>query len=236
MNFLRQNLGFKDHDWFVTVHVRDNFLSRPNYGRNADISSYLPAIKHIISQGGFVVRIGGKDSKNLPKIPGLLDYAHFPGKLRMMDIFFLAKAKFMIATTSGPIGVASSFGTPILWTNAPDIGKAVFHPRSLLIPKLIQNKKQEIINMSDILSSPLGYTDSQINKLEESENYFQGYTWRNNSETEIINGVYEMLKEKFKTTYPKQDEFISILKSFGNSGSTKIASSFLHDWERVLYS
>jgi putative glycosyltransferase (TIGR04372 family) len=236
MKFLRENLGFREQDWFVTIHVRDSVLSKPNYGRNADITSYLPAIKYIVNQGGFVVRIGGQDSRKLPKINGFLDYANYPNKSRMLDVFFLAKAKFMIATTSGPIGVASSFGTPILWTNAPDIGKAVFHPRSLLIPKLILNAKKEILTMSEVLSSPLGYTDSQINNLEGFKNNFQGYTWRNNSEVEITNGVREMLTEKFNSTYPKQHEFISILKSYGNTGTTKIASSFLNEWESTMYS
>ena len=235
MKFLRQNLGLKNGDWFVTVHVRDEVFSKPDYGRNANILSYLAAFDYIFDQGGYVVRIGGNNSRKLPKIPKLFDYAHFPQKSRMMDIFLLAKAKFMVATTSGPIGVASSFGTPILWTNAPDIGKAVFHPKALLIPKLIFNKSDKIISMSEMLSTPLGYTDSQIHKINGFENNFQGYKWRDNSETEIVDGVREMISGKFKDIDPKQRDFISILESYGNSGSTKIANSFLRQWENIMY-
>jgi len=234
--FLQENFGMNQNDWFVTVHVRDTTSWNPNYGRNADIYSYFPAFKHIVDQGGHVIRIGNKDSKKLPNIPGVIDYAHFPEKSRLMDVFFLAKARFFIATTSGPIGVASSFGTPILWTNAPDVGKAVFHPKSLMIPKLIQNKGKRVLGMSEILSSSLGYTDSYIERLKNYKENFEGFSWRDNEDLEILEGVREMMAGLFDVTGNGQYEFMSILESFGSSGSTKVASFFINKWREVMYS
>lgn len=236
VDFLRENLGMSKDDWFVTVHVRDTTAWNLNYGRNADIYSYLPALKFIVDQGGYVIRIGDKNSKKMPDIHGIIDYAHFHEKSRIMDVFFLAKARFMIATTSGPIGVASSFGTPILWTNAPDIGKAVFHPKSLMIPKLILDKGKNVINLSDILSSSLGYTDSYIEGLKDYKKYFEGFSWRENQDLEILEGVREMMAGLFVKTSDQQNRFKSILESFGSTGSTKIANFFLDNWKETMYS
>ena len=122
---------FAERNWqipkfIVTLHVREATVSQGRlYGRNACISSYLPAIDEITQHGGLVFRIGNNRMTPL-RHPGVIDLTQEKDIPEWLHIYLIAKSRFMVATTSGPINVAAAFGVPILWTNMPDIGKAVF--------------------------------------------------------------------------------------------------------------
>lgn len=221
--------GISGSDWFVTLHVRNSMQNRSGYGRNADIMTYLPAIKEVINFGGFVVVIGDNNqSKELPKINGLINYSCTNSKNAILDTYFLALNKFLIATTSGPLNVPITFGKPVLATNAPDLGKFVYYPGSLMIPKLVINKKGKVLSYNEMLSSKTGWTDSYINP---------DFSWRDNSPDEIKHAVREMLLFGDKYLQDRNTEvslYKSILIDHSANPSTEISRYFLNKWKFLL--
>jgi putative glycosyltransferase (TIGR04372 family) len=220
--------GINEKDWFVTLHVRNNKYDKEGYGRNAKIGSYMPAIKEIINAGGFVIVIGDNSSAgDLPKIEGLIDYSGMNSKNSILDTYFLAQNEFLIATTSGPINVPITFGKRILATNAPDIGKFVYYPGSIMIPKLA-TKNGVVLSFDEMLNSKVGWSDSYIGP---------DFCWRDNSEDEIKEGVIEMMlanKDFFRNKTDIAKKFDSILHEFSPYPSTSISRYFLNKWQNLL--
>jgi putative glycosyltransferase (TIGR04372 family) len=117
-----RRLGMPEGSWFVCLHVR-----APGYHkegddeqqahRNADIHSYLPAVRHIIAQGGWVVRLGDSTMPALPSMPGLIDYAHCALRSPALDVFLCAACRFFIGVASGLSHVPTTFGVPCALTN-----------------------------------------------------------------------------------------------------------------------
>jgi len=94
------NFGLTDQDWFVGLHIRDG--GKTPALRNQQISNYLPAIKEITDNGGWVIRIGGTEMPPLPILPRVIDLTTQPNALREVHLYVLAKSKFFIGTCSGP--------------------------------------------------------------------------------------------------------------------------------------
>ena len=79
-----KKIGVPDNSWYVTLHVRE---SPENELFNAVPSTYVKAIKAIVSRGGYVIRVGDKNMTPLPKIKGLIDYPFTKFKSEFFDIF-----------------------------------------------------------------------------------------------------------------------------------------------------
>lgn len=118
-----KSIGIKRNQWFVALHVREpSYRGEDKYNtndgfRNSNIANYLEACKWIISLGGVVFRIGDKNMTPMPKISGIVDYAHCSQKSEVLDIFLLSQCKFCIGTPSGPFRIAQIFGRPVILTN-----------------------------------------------------------------------------------------------------------------------
>jgi hypothetical protein len=92
------SVGISRSAWFVCLHVRElgfwNETSDPtNAPRIALIDSYLPAIEHIVSRGGWVVRMGDPTMRPLPHMTGVFDYARSTVKSDWMDVFLCASCR-----------------------------------------------------------------------------------------------------------------------------------------------
>jgi putative glycosyltransferase (TIGR04372 family) len=220
--------GVREKDWFVTLHVRNNKYDRQGYGRNAEIDNYLPAIKEVIDSGGFVVVIGDNSkAKYLPELEGLINYSSMKFRSSILDTYFLAENEFLIATTSGPMNVPITFGKRILATNAPDIGKFVYYPGSIMIPKLV-TKDGNVLSFKEMLNSKAGWSDSYIGP---------NLCWRDNSEDEIKEAVREMIsadKEYFTNEINNVQKFNSIFHEYSDGPSTTISRYFLNKWQKLL--
>lgn len=157
-----KSLGVPQNAWFVCLHVResgwnDKGCPAADY-RNADIGTYLPAIKSITDAGGWVIRMGDRGMKPLPKMPGVIDYAHSDVKSDWMDVFLCAQCRFCIATSSGLFTLSSAFGVPIVATNfLPAYAIYCLSCRDLFLPKVCWSKdKNRILNFKELLSPPVG--------------------------------------------------------------------------------
>jgi len=143
---------------FVTLHTRHTPRG-PADRRGADTSivSYEPALRYLIESGYNVIRIGNPEPHML-EIQGFYDLGrvtHDP----FIDIYLLAKAKFMIGCGSGPLSVPPTFNVPVLYVNAPCMGHMPRFSRSRFIPQNIYssatNKKLTYV---EVLRSPLAFT------------------------------------------------------------------------------
>jgi len=140
-----KELGIQQSDWYVCIFSRDSEHYRKVYGvsdsvmkfRDADINSYIDAVKYIVSLGGYVVRMGMNVSKpfalNHPKV---IDYA-LTHRSDFMDVFLTANCKFYIGTASGGSDMARIFDKHQLAVNWTPIGWAPWGNREIYMPKTI---------------------------------------------------------------------------------------------------
>jgi len=115
-------LGVPEGAWYVGLHVREGGYHGESAGsigghRNASIEDYIPAIKLITEQGGYVIRLGDRSMRPAPELERLIDYARSPVKSSAADIFFCSTSRFVIGTTSGLTTACVSFGTPLVLVN-----------------------------------------------------------------------------------------------------------------------
>lgn len=108
--------------WFACIHMReDDYQYRKGMAvtaRSVDPQSYLPMIKHIVeSQGGQVVRLGDPSMSHLPDMEGVIDLARI-GDSFPTQFFAISRARYFIASDSGPTQLGSAFGTPTVTTNS----------------------------------------------------------------------------------------------------------------------
>lgn len=178
--------GIQEDDWFVGLHVRDESTPGRN-ACNADIDTYLPAIREIIALGGHVVRLGSSDSKPLPSMKGLIDYAKSIKKSSWLDVFLMARCRFFIGTHAGPLGIPQIFGVPTLCTNSPHLALSMSMPRSVVIPKtLVDSVSGRVLTLAESMREPAAWTfsDEISGKVKRVDN----------TASEIVGGVREILQ------------------------------------------
>jgi putative glycosyltransferase (TIGR04372 family) len=156
-----ESIGLPRSSWFVALHIRERepngFTSGLNAVRNADVCAYYSAIAEIGRRGGWVVRIGDPSMTPLPSIPNLIDYCHSKIRADWMDIFILARSKFLIGTNSGPAFVPALYGTPALLTNWWPAAERPWHRSDIFIPKLLRQLSDgRYLTLSESLREPLG--------------------------------------------------------------------------------
>ena len=227
------SIGVKQSDWFITCHVRES--ENIDYGRNSNVYSYLEAINFIISQGGKVIRIGAKSSTKLPKIHGLIDLSQVQKLPNWFDVFLISESRMFIGTTSGPQFVAYSFGVPMLWTNAPDIANALYFPKSVVLPKLVIDSKNKLYSLKEMLSSPVGWIDGNLDFLTSKEGAKLGLCWKNNDSKDILEGVKDFFENEFLEENDLQLKWNSEIKQVNSSGNTPVGSSFINRWGNNLF-
>ena len=242
-------MGISKKDWFVCVFSRDSaylasVFKRGEFSyhdfRDADIDSYIKAVKYIIDKGGWVIRLGKVVAKKMNfEHPRFIDYPFSEFQSDFMDIYLQWKCKFVVANTSGIGDVAKIFDTPFCGVNNIPIDHAPFGKKSIFIPKKLKRKDEgkylsldeyfKIIEKKDLTGKDNGcYLQSGFYTNERLEIV-------DNSPEEILDVVKEMLNKvegRYKETAKEkknQDKYQAIhLKSFQFSQvKTPIGTSFL---------
>jgi len=143
------SFGIKsEKDWFVCIFARDSeYRDREMPGtdwsyhdyRDADIDTYIPAIKHIIEKGGYVFRIGHHVRKAVNfHHERFIDYA-VQYRDDFLDVYLIGKCKFFLGGTSGPQDLSCIFDRPTLGVNHYLLNNRRKLPaRSLLQPQEFQ--------------------------------------------------------------------------------------------------
>jgi len=161
-----EKMGVPKGAWFVCLHVRepgfkDGGGTQDAY-RNADIETYLLAIRAIVARGGWVIRMGNPTMKPLPVMEHVIDYALSDFRSDWMDVFLCAQCRFLINTASGVGAVAAAFRVPLVLTNYLPTCAVLFSSQDLFIPKLCWSvDQQRYLPFEALMSSPVSTSVSQ---------------------------------------------------------------------------
>ncbi|MBI1778598.1 MAG: TIGR04372 family glycosyltransferase [Proteobacteria bacterium] len=237
-----ERVGLKRGDWFVCVHVREGGFKdeKLRYSANADIGTFLPAMRHIVERGGWVLRMGDPSMSMLPKMDGVIDYANSELRSEWMDIFCCAQCRFYLGTSSGLIHVPFAFHIPSIATNWTPISARPYGGRDLFIPKLYRSSRNErLLGFAEAWQPPLGQC--------YNANVFaaQGVELVDNTEDEIFGVVTEMMQRldgSFQATGEDQElqrRFDAIAVShasrYGSYGlNSRIGRDFLRGHSDLL--
>jgi putative glycosyltransferase (TIGR04372 family) len=220
------SLGLPKDVWFVSLHVRE----KPNVrdARNASIGNYLSAISEITARGGWVVRFGTGLMSPLPKLANVIDLSPESEAYTFLHYYLLGHARFVLVTTSGPMELAKSLGTPVLGTNTTSIARNMQSapPGTMYIPKKWVRKNRNV-SFAELLGGREGYSENDLKEKADA-----GYQLIENTPEEIRAAVVDM----FLDTDP-QLELAGVAQSlrekYGAIAKGKIAPSYLNvneDW------
>ena len=196
----------------MTIHVREpgyrgETVKNSTQGfRNSNPLNYIKAIKRIINSGGWVFRMGDPSMTPMPKIKGLIDYAHSSLKSETMDVFLAATSKFCLGTSSGYFRVPRFFGVPVILSNTTSpLPYYSLKKNDLYLPRLIKKiSNNENIKLEQMMSTPISlYGD------KTQTHQFAGLYWVENSADDIDLAVKEMLenlKLSFENYVPTEEQ------------------------------
>lgn len=187
----------KTNGKFVTLHVREGGFRADHHsdGRSAAMPAYIPSIKYLADQGFTVFRLGDPTMTRLPKIDGLIDYAHSELKSDAMDIYLAAHTELHVGTVSGMSWIPGVFARPMLCTNTFPIGSIPTFFPCLFLPKVYRRKSGEIVPISELLEGPAitVHSPDTLRRL--------GYSFEDNSADEILAAVRESFSECYEELF-----------------------------------
>ena len=191
-------LGIPPNAWFVCLHVRESGF-RNDKGRrehrNSNINSYIPAINHITSNGGWVVRMGDDSMSKLPNLKNVIDYPHTSFKSELMDLVLIKLCYFFIGCQSGIFDVAKLFNKPVLLVNMINwtFGGPLHYQDRGILKHLYSKNKKRYLSINEMYTSD--WSVQNINSTVNSD-----YSFADNTEQEIfdaVNEYYKLLSDDF---------------------------------------
>jgi putative glycosyltransferase (TIGR04372 family) len=193
----RRKCGMASNDWYVCLHTRDAATRGNVEGvgesiRNTEMLNYFEAIKHIVSVGGWVIRMGGPKAPPLPPMERVIDYAHTADKSTEMDIHLIRNARMFVGTTSGFTYVASSFGIPSAIVNAISSMGLLWTKQTRFTTKLVRTRTGRPLSLADLTSDRYRWSLANFETLARAE-----LTVEDNTPDEILETVREVLALPF---------------------------------------
>lgn len=190
---LRKSWGMTPGDWYVCLHMRDaatrgNVEGTGESIRNTEWRNYLDSVEHILSMGGWVVRMGGPKAPPLPPMDRVIDYAHAAEKSPEMDIRLVRNARMFIGTTSGFSYVASSFGIPSAIVDAISSIGLLWTTQTRFTTKLVRSRTGRTLSLAELTSDRFRWSLANFETLARAE-----LMVKDNSPDEILEAVKEVL-------------------------------------------
>lgn len=118
---LCRRIGIDPDRPLVVVHTREHGYHKLGVQRfrNTDVRNYVPALRRLIALGFQVVRVGDqKMTRVVREVPGLVELPFVRGYHPALDVYLIARCRFMMSCQSGPCSYARAFGKPNLVLNA----------------------------------------------------------------------------------------------------------------------
>ena len=154
--------GLPEDAWFVCFHARsggyhaDLLAGNLTHYRNSNIEGYVPAMEAVRDRGGWVVRIGDSSMPPLPEMEGVIDYAVSDWREDWIDVFLLARSRFLVCVPSGPCAVAQAFGVPIVGVNCFPFGDWQYSSRDIMIFKPYRRSDDgSYLTVSEMVGPPV---------------------------------------------------------------------------------
>lgn len=182
---------------FVALHVRDSgfYGSARMVTRNADITTYEPAIRYLIDLGYIVVRMGdakmvGIDDMIVRCGPGLIDYAHSDLKSDFLDCYLCSQCVFFIGLASGLLDLPRVLGRALCIINYYNATVCLGFSESDLstFKKFRYISDDSLVPFNRILRPPFSQ-NPQLSGLMAAGAYLE-----DNSEDEILATVKEFVE------------------------------------------
>ncbi len=190
---LRTDFGIPADAPIVTLYVREQgyFPAHIHHShRNANVETYIPAIKYLVEQGFTVVRIGDDKMHRLPDLgPQVIDAPFHAAYDQLVEPYFVSESAFMIKTLSGPDCLSMAFGIPSVITNFYWNAFATQIKDDLCVPKkYYSHRYQRDLTLSEIA------TDKDLlfagNAVDFTSRHIQLI---DNTEQEILQATGEMV-------------------------------------------
>jgi putative glycosyltransferase (TIGR04372 family) len=204
-------MGIPDDRAFICFHARDNaFLDkeqpvrdwRYHDFRDASIENFLLAAGEMAGRGYFAVRMGSVvKGPLLTNNPMIIDYS-VKFRSDFLDVFLLAKCRFLIGTNCGVTDLADILRRPVVKTNATQFGAEVplCGSKDLFIPKKFWLKDEKrFVTFRELMNRGLRL----VVRTEEYEQC--GLEVIENSAEEILDATVEM-DERLKGTWQTTEE------------------------------
>lgn len=193
-NRLRSLFGIPLDAPIITLHNREaGYLQEQDLEgihsyRNADIDNYIPAIEYLASKGYYVVRLGDKSMKPLPRISDkVIDAPFHRYYSQYVELYFVALSKFYIGVPSGPQSLPMALHVPALVVNSPIVGQTWGDDHDLyVLKKYYSHILKRYLTYGEIITSPL----PDFYWAQEYEKF--GVELHQNSSEEILRATKEM--------------------------------------------
>lgn len=159
VNKIKRQWGMKPEDWYVCLHLRDAgyYKEKEGFGqthRNGSVESYLEAIRYITEKGGWVIKMGGKQSPAIPSMKRVIDYSRSNFRSEFLDIYLLRHARFFIGTTSGLTNIAINFDIPCALVNCITSDAQLWGRKVRFALKCIYTTEINFLSQRQLTSSP----------------------------------------------------------------------------------
>lgn len=192
---------------FVALHVRDSgfYGSTRKATRNADITTYEPAIRYLIDQGYTVVRMGDANMVAIDDMvarcgPDLIDYAFSEQKSEFLDCYLCSECDFFIGLASGLYALSGIFGRPCCYVNFYNVTIGLwFLATDLTTFKKFRYISDDSLLPFDLLVRPPFSQSPQHRDLEAAGVYLE-----DNSADEILATVKEFVERDGVNPTPLQ--------------------------------
>ena len=220
-----RDLGVGPGQWFVCVHARENGWTsytraygqthpegyRPENDeyRNVDIKSYFPAIEYITSLGGMVVRMGDPSMIPVNGIDGLIDYPFTRHRSLPMDLYLVARSRFVIGCDAGfSTAFPLAFGKPLLVTNLGSPVVSAFWPyenHRIMLQGVVESATGRVLSLPERSHPRLSTVYNTVTFRD------MGYHWEPNTAQEILDSTVEMVdlveREAFGGPMTEEQEY-----------------------------
>jgi len=177
----------------ATLHVRGGAGLHGASGRgkdvirNADITTYAPAVQALVDRGFTVVRIG---DPSMPPVtmPGVIDLATCAERSSLLDFWCVSRSVFFLACDSGPYLLSWLFNVPCLAVNVVNaLGVYPLRPRDrYLIKRVRERATGRMVPFDEMLEEEFIYSFRRRLLKEESIELID------NSAEEIAAAAHEM--------------------------------------------
>ena len=199
-------MGLPADAWYICLHVREGgFYGDKTAARNSDIMKSLKMIQAITQLGGWVIRMGDRSMRPLPKMEKVIDYPFTEFKSEAMDLHLIQNCKFYMGSNSGILDCALLFQKRFIVINDCEWSLAFpARKNSLAIMKHVFSKRlNRFLSIQELLQEPFSWQDLHI--------FGKDYVFVENTPDEILEVATEMLSQDQDPVYSyssKQEEFI----------------------------
>lgn len=162
-----QKRGWQEGQPFICLLVRDSKYLDDQQNKDADskrfayhnyrdsnIDTYIPAIRYLLNEGYWVIRMGKVAHTPLAiSHPHLIDYPFINDQDDILDIYLTVNAKLFISTGSGPDIIRGIYkDSPTLFVNAvPLMGLHSWHNMTWVPKHLIWTKTGKYLTLQEQL-------------------------------------------------------------------------------------